>query len=250
MKKDMKIFEFSFNPKKRKDRFFEVYAYEPKSPMEKFRGSLYVVGELDNALEFNSRFLRRLTSLIQAEYYASSLKGAVPALKNALKKANLFLTQESKRGNVDWLGNLHLTLLLFITVGEKKIVFHMAKTGSGKIFLVRGGMLVDVGKNLEAGSSLQPGKVFGNLVSGTLVPGDSVTTATKEIFDILSKEKSLSELGALKEAKEFRTFFAKRSRLLSQSSGVLVSFVIEEEAAKRSSQRKSLLPSLRLPAQA
>lgn len=240
----MRIFEFAFNPKKSKSRFFEVFSYEPKSPKEKPKGSLYIVGELDNALEFNARFLRRLSSLIQAEYYASLLKGAGSAMKNALKKANLSLAEESKRGNVDWLGNLHLALLLFITVKEKKVAFHTAATGSCKVFLVRESMLLDVAKSKET----QPGKVFGNLVSGTLIPGDSVTVATKDIVNILLKEKSFLELGSFKETKEFRSFFEKRSRLFSQNSGVLISFVIEEETAKRSLPvRKSLFPAFPKP---
>ena len=239
----MKIFEFSFNPKKRKDRFFQVFSYEPKSPKEKPKGSLYIVGELNNALEFNSRFLKRLAETIQSEYYSSSQKTAASALKAALKKANMFLTQENKKGNVDWLGNLHLAVLLFITVKERKTMFHFTKTGNIKISLVRQGMVVDVGKNLDS-SSRQPGKVFENLVSGALMPNDSVTAVSKEVFDVLAREKSLGGIGTLKEAKQFREFFLKRQRMLSLSSGVLVSFVIEEEKARRSRINKSLLPHL------
>lgn len=235
----MKIFEFSFNAKKRKDRFFEVFFYEPKSPKKKPKGSLYVVGELKNALEFNATFLKQLSETIQKEYYSSSLKGATLALKAALKAANHFLAQESKKGNVDWLGNLNLAVLLFITVQEKKTMFHLAKTGTIKVSLVRHGMAVNIGKNLEA-SSKQPGKVFGNLVSGTLMPNDSVTAATQEIFDVVSKEKSLEEIGNLREAKEFRAFFLKHERMISRSCGVLISFIIEEEIAKRSLINKSL----------
>lgn len=243
----MKIFEFSFNPKKRKDRFFELFSYEPKSLKEKSKGSIYIVGELSNALEFNSRFLRRLSETIQREYYDSSLKGSVSALKAALKKANGFLTEVSQKGNVDWLGNLHLAILLFITVKEKKTIFHVAKTGNIKVLLARQNRLIDVGKNLETGSFKQPGKVFGNLVSGTLVPGDSFLAESKEIFDVLSKDHSLQELGALKEAKQFREFFSRRKSMLSLSSGVLVSFVIEEEQPKRSLASKSLFPSFPKP---
>ena len=239
----MKIFEFAFNPKKQRDRFFEVFSYEPKSPKEKPRGSLYVVGELTNALEFNSRFLRKLSEIIQREYYSSPVKGAAPALKVALKAANHFLQDESKKGNVDWLGNLHLAVLLFITVKEKKTMFHLAKTGSIKVSLVHQGMVVDVGKNLES-SIRQPGKVFENLVSGALVPDDSITAATKDVFDVFSREKSLGQIGILREARQFREFFSKRNRMLSLSSGVLISFIIEEETAKRSPINKSLFPRL------
>lgn len=240
---DMKIFEFAFNPKKRKDRFFSVHSYEPRGVKEKAKGSLYIIGELDNALEVNARFLKRLAQTVQTEYYNSSLKTAPSALKAALKKANAFLTQESKKGNADWLGNLHVAILLFITIKEKKTMFHLTKTGSIKISLVRQRMMTDVGKNLEKSSS-QLGTIFENLVSGTLMPGDSITAITKEIFDIFLKEKSLEGVGMLKEAKQFHEFLSRRKRILSLASGVLVSFVIEEEEAKRSRIDKSLLPRL------
>jgi len=242
----MRIFEFAFNPKKRKDHLFEVFTYEPKSPKEKPKGSLYIVGELNNALEFNSKFLRRLSKIIQREYYGSSLKGAAAALKAALKEANHFLTEESKKGNVDWLGNLHFAVLLFVTVKEKKTMFHLAKTGEIKVFLVRQRMVTNVDKKLES-FSRQPGKVFGNLVSAALVPNDSIIALSKEIFDVLAQEKSLGGIGILQKAKEFREFFSKRNRMLSLSSGVLVSFIIEEEAAQRSPINKSLLPSFPKP---
>jgi len=246
---DMKIFEFYFNPKKRRDRFFSVHSYEPKGVKEKAKGSLYIVGELDNALEVNARFLKRLAQIVQTEYYNSSLKTAPSALKVALKEANAFLTQESKKGNVDWLGNLHVAILLFVIIKEKKTMFHLAKTGGIKVSLVRQGMMTDVAKNLEKSLS-QLGTVFENLVSGALMPGDSITAITKEIFAIFSKEKSLKRVGMLKDAKQFHEFLSKRKRLLSLASGVLVSFVIEEEEAKRSRIDKSLLsrlPSLSLP---
>ncbi|MDA1337596.1 MAG: hypothetical protein O3C23_02430 [bacterium] len=241
----MKIFEFSFNPKKNKNRIFNVYSHEPQSAKEKVRGSLYVIGELDNALDFNTRFLKRLAGIIQSEYYGSLQKTASSALKIALKKANAFLREESKRGNVDWLGNLHLAVFLLITIKEKKTMFYSTKTGNVQISLMRQGMMTDVGKNVEKSAS-QLGTVFENLVSTSLMPGDSVIAITKEVFDIFIKEKSFKEIGVFTETKQFHEFLAKRQRILKKISGILVSFVIEEEEAKRSPINKSLLPYLPL----
>ena len=241
----MKIFEFSFNPKKRKNRFFHVYSYEPKNAKEKVRGSLYITGELDNALELNTKFLGRLSQIIQTEYYSFSPKTSLSALKAALKKANAFLKEENGKGNVDWLGNLHFAVLLFITVGEKKTMFHSTKTGSIKVSLTRKGVMTDVGKNLEKSAS-QLGTVFESVASGSLTPGDSVSAITKDVFDVFSKEKSLKELNAFNEAKQFHEFLKKRERVLKKISGILMSFAIEEEEANRSPVNRSLLPYLPL----
>jgi len=241
----MKIFEFAFNPRKKKDRFFNVFSYEPKKAAEKSRGSLYIVGELDHALEFNARFLKKLSLLLQASYYGSSLKTPALALKEALKKANAFLSKESKSGNVDWLGNLHLAVMVFVTQGEKKTVFHMAKTGTMSVVLTRDKGVVDVGK--EAGNTVQPGRVFGNIVSAKLVPEDSILLQSHEVHGFLSKEKSMGGVGSLKENKEFKDFFSRRSRLLSQTSGILLSFVIEEEIPKLSSKNRALFSRFSFP---
>jgi hypothetical protein len=243
----MKIFEFSFNPKRRRDRFFGAYFFEPKSTKEKAKGALYVIGQLDNALEFNSKFLKTLAETIRQEYYSSSLEGAANCLKASLKTANAFLATQSKKGNVDWLGNLHIAVLLLITVKEKKTVFHLAKTGNTKIFVTRQKMLLNVGKNLETRSLQQPGKVFGNLTSGTIAPNDSVLVASAEIFNMLSKEESFAQLGIFTQAKHFREFFAKRARMLSKTSAVLVSFVIEKEQARRALLKKTFLPAFPKP---
>ncbi|MDP2734611.1 MAG: hypothetical protein Q8P12_00200 [bacterium] len=241
----MKIFEFAFNPKKKKDRFFAVFSHEPRTAAEKSRGSLYVAGELDQALEFNARFLQKLSRILQEAYYGSPLKSGAAALKAALKEANSFLAEESRKGNVDWLGNLHLVILVFITMSEKKTAFHLAKTGGMSVLLARQGALVDVGKNAEAAG--QPGKVFGNIVSGNLVPDDSVLVQSRETLAALSRETSLGGLGALREAREFRDFFSKRSRALSQVSGIFLSFVMEEEAPERPAKLRPLFSRLSLP---
>jgi hypothetical protein len=243
----MKIFEFAFNPKKSKDRFFEVFSYEPKSPKEKPKGSLYVVGELQNALEFHSRFLHTISRILQEEYYASPVKSAEAALKAGLKKLNEFLSQEAKKGNVDWLGNLHVAALLFITIGEKKTVFHLARTGTVKVLLWRNGTLVDVGKKLDVNASGHSVKIFGNIASGKVFPHDHIVVTTKDIHDVFSREKALLTLGSLTEGKQFKDFFAKRQKILSRFSGILFSALIEQEQAKRKQAVLRLFPTISLP---
>tara|TARA_Y100000310_G_scaffold345070_1_gene461583 strand:- start:1953 stop:2810 length:858 start_codon:yes stop_codon:yes gene_type:complete len=225
----MKIFEFSFNPKKSKNRFFEIFSYEPTRSKERSKGSLYVVGELQNALELQGKFLRTLSQVIQQEYYDSSFKTPQAALKASLKKANLFLQQEAKAGNVHWLGNLHIAILLFITVQEKRTHFHLAKAGSIKVVMGRGGMVIDVGKKLEkAGKQKHPSKIFGTVVSGTALPEDTIVVITKDIYDMLLRENSVTELVLLKEGKRLKGFFKTRQRMFSQLSGLLFHVVMEE----------------------
>jgi len=69
----MRIFEFQFNPKAQKDRFFRVFSFEPKNPpaAREEQGSLYIAGELQNVLPGNETFLQKLADLIYKEYTAA-----------------------------------------------------------------------------------------------------------------------------------------------------------------------------------
>ncbi|GAI13815.1 unnamed protein product, partial [marine sediment metagenome] len=48
----MQVFELHFNPKLKEDQIFDSFVYEPENIYEKNLGSLYVIGELRNALRF------------------------------------------------------------------------------------------------------------------------------------------------------------------------------------------------------
>ncbi len=70
----MQIFELHFNPKLKEDQIFDSFVYEPENTYEKNLGSLYIVGELQNALPQNSKFLDDLAKIIKKNYYTFSIK--------------------------------------------------------------------------------------------------------------------------------------------------------------------------------
>ena len=141
----MQAFELYFNPRKMDDIFLTSFIYEPTNIYEQRLGNLYVVGELTQALPQNAHFLANLSLAIRKEYYSSGLKKSCEAsLQEALKKGNEFLDQESKNGNVGWLGNLNFSVISF-----KDPVLNFAKAGDIKIFLVRANQLMDLSQNLE-----------------------------------------------------------------------------------------------------
>ena len=252
----MKIFEFQFNPKAKKDRFFRVFSFNPPPEMPE-RGSIYIVGELTNALPINSTLLDRLAAVLQQEYYESeraTKQSASQRLKSALKKANGFLAEESKKGNVDWLGNLHFLLLLFVPVVREDgsiapgYTLYFAKVGDVKLWMARSGSLVDAGKSIETakkddGSS----KVFGNVGSGKVVAQDRIIAFTQETFNHFSKENFLQTLVQLKEEKQFTSLFKSKAKEMSSVSGILLFVLIEDwQPDKVKKENKQSLPILNL----
>lgn len=189
----MQIFELHFNPKLHEDRFFDSFIYEPENIYEKKLGSLYVVGELKNAFPQNSALLDNLAKHIKRNYYTFSLKSPEKAISESLKKANDFLTQELKKENVSWLGNLNFVV---ISIKDSGLIF--TKTGDIKVLLIRGGQIINIGKNLDFQEiEPYPLKIFFNIVSGKLIPDDIILVFTKEIYEFFIQKNLLGRITEL-----------------------------------------------------
>jgi len=240
----MRTFELYFNSKKRDDLFLTSSIYTPANVYEKRLGSLYVVGELTQAMPQNSHFLTNLSSAIKKEYYASGLKKSCDAsLQGALKKGNEFLDQESKAGNVGWLGNLSFGVLSF-----KEPVLNFAKVGDIKIFLARAGELIDLSQNLE--TSLphpDPLKIFGSMAGGKISTDDRIIILNKKILSALGKkQKFLSELAKASNEKELKQILRVYQEPLASVYGVclvLISTGQDQEDAKRTVTIQNDLPN-------
>jgi len=191
----MRAFEFHFNPphqnlrfgtgqaKVQEDTIFDSFCYEPENNYERKLGSLYLAGELKDALPQNHKFLDRLASFLKKEFYSTIFRSSSEsALKDALKKANKFLEEISKKGDVSWLGKLNLAVLNF-----KNFDFNFTKVGEMKILLLRQGQIIDIGKNLDL-SEIEPYplKIFGNILSGKLAENDLIMVLTKPVYSIFS----------------------------------------------------------------
>ncbi len=216
----MQIFEFHFNPKAKEDLIFDSFCYEPENVYERRLGSLFLVGELKNALPQNLRFLDNFVSYFKREYYSSPIKfSPEAALKLGLKKSNEFLEGIAKAGDVSWLGNLNLLIL-----NLKNFDLNLTKVGAIKILLLRQGQLIDIGKNLEFEDiEPYPLKIFGNMVTGKLAEKDIILALTKDVFDLFSStqalakggdERSSSSQNLLKEIAKIEPFEEKKLRMI------------------------------------
>lgn len=183
----MQAFELYFNPKKKDDVFFHSFVYEPANIYEKRLGNLYIIGELAQALPQNAHFLTNLCSAVKKEYYSSGLKKSCQAsLQEALKKANEFLDQESKKGNISWLGNLNFAILNLKTPD-----LNFAKTGEIKTFLARNNELTDIGQGLDGDlAHPDPLKIFDSMVEGKLAPDDKIIVLNKNILSAFGKKQN------------------------------------------------------------
>ncbi|OHA64174.1 MAG: hypothetical protein A2842_01240 [Candidatus Wildermuthbacteria bacterium RIFCSPHIGHO2_01_FULL_48_25] len=245
----MKIFEFYFNPQGRKDQYVKAFSFDWERKKDHTLGTLVVVGELNNALPQNARLLDKLARTIYESYVPSG------DFKLALKTANDFLSQEIKMGNVDWLGNLHMSV---VTLKRRKDsttqMFSGARTGALQLFLSRKGALADFKEHLgEARARQGVAKVFSNIVTGKLVPEDKLLLCTPELFEEFSRQNTFQDLAYFMEEKQFQGLFKSKEKELSKNPGLLVSVLIEEITLKKVRQGplftlpKFKIPELKIP---
>jgi hypothetical protein len=239
----MKIFELHFNPKLKEDYIFDTFVFEPSNQYEKRLGSLYQIGELKNVLPQNTKFLDNLAKVIKDKYFTLSSKTPERAITESLKEANEFLGGELKKNNVNWLGNLN-----FAVLSLKDFDLTFAKTGDIKILMLRGGIITDIGKNLEIEKiEPYPLKVFLNIVSGKLMANDIVLAITKDLFEYFSQQKTLEKLAkaGLLDEKKIRDIFPEESfakKEKTKMAGVCLIFSLEEQVAKYKRARSIFLP--------
>jgi len=219
----MRIFEFHFNPKARKDRFFKTFSFEKVLVGKDFTTNVYGIGELANALPQNSNFLDKIAHLVSEEYRTQGKGVVTPEIvfKKALREVNSFLSKESKQGNVDWLGNLHLVFVAFSFFPRaRKVTFSLAKSGNIQVFLARKNQLVNIAKD----------KTLESAVVGKLFAEDKLMVVTHELFAFLESANLLSDLAFLKEQKQYQQLLKQKEKELRKVAGVLFIGVIEELA--------------------
>lgn len=232
----MQVFEFHFNPKAKEDRIFDSFLFEPENILERELGSLYLVGEINNVLPQNFQFLERLSLQIKKEYYRASERSTEFALRESLRKANEFLSDESQKGNVNWLGNLS-----FVALSLKDSTFNFTTVGNLKTFLLREGEIFDIGKNLEFQEiEPYPLKIFGNTISGKLAPEDKMIVLSKDIFEFFSDQNLIAEIAGSEEMEEkkLKSLLKSKENLLGETSGICLLIDLKKKLKAQKMQKK------------
>jgi hypothetical protein len=217
----MQVFKLHFNPKIKEDRYFNSFSFEPENSYEKSAGNLYLAGELENATLKNSNFLEKTSQSIKKKYYSASFKKPNKALAESLKAGNDFLSEEIKKENVGWLGNLNLAALAI-----KDFELSFTATGSLKILLLRGGQINDISKDLNA-TEIEPFplKVFFNVVSGKLIENDIILAISKDLFDLLTKKNIIEKIANSESLNEKKLKEIFPNKLFKETDGLSISGV-------------------------
>lgn len=235
----MQIFELQFNPKLKDDRYFASLAFEPENSYEKSLGNLYFIGELEKATPDNANLLEKICKDIKKKYYGASFKKSNKALAESLKSGNDLLSEEIKKENVSWLGNLNFSVLAI-----KDLELSFTATGSLKLLLLRAGQINDISKDLN-NTEIEPYplKVFFNVVSGKLLEDDLILAVSKDLYDFLSEKKIIEKLadsGPLSE-KKLKEIAPQKTIEEADEAGISGVFTIIDFSKKQSAKAKEII---------
>lgn len=238
----MQIFEFYFNPEAKSDVIFDSFCYEPENVYERRMGSLYMLGFLKNTLPQNSKFLDNLAKFIKEKYYKAISKSPEKSLRETLRRANEYLENIAKQGDVSWLGNLN-----FAVISVKNAELNFTKVGELKLFLLRKGHIIDIDQKLKFEDiEPYPLKIFGNIISGKLVENDILVASTTDVSDFFVKEKILAEIATITpfDQKKLKEVLNNKKGVLSKLSGLCLLIASSREAYLKEmedfSQKRSL----------
>lgn len=178
--------------KKNPDYVCDFLVYEPRNVEEARLGSLFILGKIENIPKNKYKnldlLLNLLISVIKREFYSNYKRTTLEALETSLNKANLYLADFIEKGHTEWIGNLH-----FICGAFSQNALHITQAGEPIIKLFRGATISHIENKFPAQKKSHPLKTFTNIASGTIIDGDKIILATKDILKI-SSLKNLKEL--------------------------------------------------------
>lgn len=262
----MQIFEFHFNPKNEKHKNFDSFCYEPKNLKEQKLGNLYIVGEIVNTPScYESvqqypylKILDDLAETIKKYYYQSEKKlklNPEKSLKQALEQGNNFLKNQIKNLKANLQNNLDFAVLSLSEItnnqNKEKWELNFAKNRNTKIFLIRQGQILDIGKNIEQKKTnssvvlasvsdnkiLTTKKFFSNIATGQVYKNDIIIILTEQIFSICKKENILEQICSFASAtastdeikKAIKKTLQKRKKIFTKTNGVFLLIVLGNE---------------------
>lgn len=225
-----KVFEFHFNPTSpagfnNQNTVFETFCFTPKTKMEKQRGTLYLLGEIENPLPQSRRLLNSIAEVIKQGFYTLDIEPE-GAFQQGLNNANNFLAEQIQAGNTNFLGNLNFAVVALSPYGEVSL----SKTGNAKVILLRQGEAFDMCGELNKANT--SGQTFPKVIEGQLSKHDKLFMATENIFDNLYQQKILETISFAEKQQEIKQTFREYKKILRTLDGCCLLALVKRKKRK------------------
>jgi hypothetical protein len=205
-----------------------VYLSQP-TPLEmKNLGQLFMVVEILSDDKNNAEIIRLLQEEIEIDYYSTDTFDIERAFEKALQQTNQRIHEVIKESTGEWLNKLQI----FIGV-IKESTLHFSQLGNMNVFLIHQNKIVDIVEHSSGvkDHTINPLKIFSNIVSGTLSVNDLIFVCSSSLLDYLSLEKIRRTLGDGK----LGTTIKNLERLLSENTndttfvGLAIKLIAEQD---------------------
>jgi len=206
--------------------FGVVFVYPPENFEQKQLGTVFGIIKISDTSQKSSFVANLLASVIRKEYFSKPARSAFDSFEASLKKANFALAELARQGSVKWIGKIS-----FAGGALEKNNLHFSKLGSTAILLLRGGMLADIGSDLDEDSSktdAHPVKTFSDISSGKVEFGDRVVFTTSDLLEIFSFEE-IRQNAARFSREEFPEILSASLTANSELSGTIVLSMVSEK---------------------
>lgn len=179
-----------------------IFTSLPTPLEEKNLGRLFIIMEIDSKDSINDDILDLISEEINAHYYRSESFEVEAAFENALQKTNQKLQELIGEIGEEWLENIN------VLVGvEKAGVVYFTNLGRVVALMIYKDTIVDILDTTKSKSqSINPVKVFNNIVSGEIKEGSIILFGTETILNYLSKEKIKRILKSHKDEEAIEKF--------------------------------------------
>lgn len=187
---EIKALEFIIASKNEKQKaFLDTFIFEPENVDEQNLGSLYIIGEITDISANSEYLINLLVATIKKEYYSDTARSAIESFEAALSRANEMLADFAEQGNIEWIGNIHITIAIF-----RNNMLFFSQTGLSKALLVRGKNIINIGQDLVTDPKPHPLKTFSNIASGQVDSKDRLLLTTSRFLNSISENKILDIL--------------------------------------------------------
>ncbi len=115
----------------------------------------------------------------------------IERFEQMLKQVNQALVELARRGETDWIGQLHS--LIVLTIAQD---VHISFTGDARAFLARDHNLQEITPPSQPELN-SPEKTFGSIISGTLEPSDKIFITSSELFNQVARSVAAGLIGKL-----------------------------------------------------
>lgn len=162
-----------------------IFVAHPTPLEEKSLGKLFFICEIDSIDKINHEIINLIQEEAKNNYYYSEETNLETAFENALQKVNESLHRLITEGISRWLDKFHIIIGVL-----RKSELILSPIGRLQAFLIHREKIIDI---LEQGSLVQtkinPLKIFSNIITGQVNPGDQLLFCTGSLLDYFSQEK-------------------------------------------------------------